>query len=59
MAAALLASHARGSLLDEARKTTPAQLAVQVQRTVLDNGLVLLLASAPVWWSTRARPSSS
>lgn len=47
-ALAALAGDARAGLLAEARKTTPAQLALDVQRYTLENGLVVVLAPDPV-----------
>lgn len=50
LAAALLAAlspAARAGLLDEARKTTRQQLAVEARRIELPNGLVVLLAPDP------------
>lgn len=55
-----LAGQAHGGVLDDSRKATPAQLGVDVQRTVLDNGLVVLLApdasaaGVAVWLTFRA-----
>jgi predicted Zn-dependent peptidase len=54
------AARAQAGLLQQARKTTPAQLAVGVQRYVLENGLVVVLAPDPgtssvaVWTTFRA-----
>lgn len=60
LAAAAVAGPARGGVLDEARRTTRAQLSVDVQRAVLPNGLVVILAPDPtatgvaVWTTFRA-----
>jgi len=59
-ALAAVAAGARAGPLAERRKTTPAQLAVAAQRTVLPNGLVVILAPDPaasgvaVWMTFRA-----
>jgi predicted Zn-dependent peptidase len=59
-AALLLPAPARAGLLEQARKTDARALAVDVQRSVLPNGLVVLLAPDPtatgvaVWMSFRA-----
>jgi predicted Zn-dependent peptidase len=56
----LLATAAHAGVLDERRRTTPPQLSVDAQRTVLENGLVVLLAADPtasgvaVWMTFRA-----
>ena len=55
-----IAASARAGVLEERRKTTPAQLAVAAQRYVLPNGLVVVLAPDPsasgvaVWMTFRA-----
>jgi zinc protease len=62
VAVALLAAAvgARAGLLEQARKTTPAQLSVGAERYVLENGLVVVLAPDPapasvaVWMTFRA-----
>ena len=59
-ALAALAAGARAGVLEQRRKTTPAQLAVSAQRSVLANGLVVILAPDPaasgvaVWMTFRA-----
>jgi predicted Zn-dependent peptidase len=59
-ALAALAAGARAGVLEQRRKTTPAQLAVPAQRSVLANGLVVILAPDPaasgvaVWMTFRA-----
>jgi zinc protease len=58
--AVAVAPAARGSVLEDARKITPRQLSVEVERLELANGLVVLLAPDPsvssvaVWMSFRA-----
>ena len=60
VALAAAAPGARADVLEQRRKTTPAQLAVAATRTVLGNGLVVILAPDPaasgvaVWMTFRA-----
>jgi predicted Zn-dependent peptidase len=59
-AIAALAVGAHAGVLDEQRLTTPAQLSIETQRLVLENGLVVVLAPDPsaagvaVWTTFRA-----